>query len=148
MDQTKQYEQYLRILSIFHYVVGGVAALFACFPIIHFLVGIGMLAFSFIPTPEGTGFPFILPFTFAGLFFTLLAGSFILLGWTFAICVILAGRFLATRKRYMFCLVMGGVECMFMPFGTVLGVFTIITLLQPIAKEWFAIDQAAELEAA
>jgi hypothetical protein len=147
VDQSKQYEQYLKILSIFHYVVGGIAALFACFPIIHFLVGIGMLTFSFVPSPEGTGLPF-LPFTFVGLFFTLLAGSLILLGWAFAICVILAGRFLATRKRYMFCLVMGGVECVFMPFGTVLGVFTIITLLQPIVKEWFGVDQAAELEAA
>jgi hypothetical protein len=29
-------EQYLRLLSIFHYVVGGIAALFACFPIFHF----------------------------------------------------------------------------------------------------------------
>jgi len=32
MDQREQYEQYLKILSIFHYVVGGISALFACFP--------------------------------------------------------------------------------------------------------------------
>jgi hypothetical protein len=28
-------EQNLKLLSIFHYVVGGIMALFSCFPIIH-----------------------------------------------------------------------------------------------------------------
>jgi len=32
---------------------------------------------------------------------------------------------------------MAGVECMFMPFGTVLGVFTIIVLMRPSVKEIF-----------
>ena len=32
--------QYLKLLSIFHYVVGGLAALFACFPIMYIVIGI------------------------------------------------------------------------------------------------------------
>jgi hypothetical protein len=32
---------------------------------------------------------------------------------------------------------MAGIECMFTPFGTVLGVFTIITLVRPSVKEVF-----------
>jgi len=35
----------------------------------------------------------------------------------------LNGRFLSHRRRYSFCFVMACVEYMFMPFGTVLGVF-------------------------
>lgn len=142
----EQYKQYLKTLSIFHYVVGGMAALFACFPIIHFLVGLGMLVFSLVGPVENVGPPFF-PMTMVGLFFTLIAGSVMLLGWAFAACIILAGRFLALRKRYMFCLVMGGVECIFMPFGTVLGVFTIVTLVQPVVRGWFEGGQPAELEA-
>lgn len=30
--------EHLRLLSIFHYVVGGLIALFACFPIIHLMM--------------------------------------------------------------------------------------------------------------
>jgi hypothetical protein len=142
-----QYKQYLKIISIFHYVIGGMAALFACFPIFHFLVGLGMLVFSLVGFGEQGGLPF-LPMAFVGAFFTLIAGSVMLLGWAFAVCVILAGRFLALRKRYMFCLVMAGIACMFMPFGTVLGVLTIITLVQPVVRGWFESGQPVELEAA
>ena len=49
----------------------------------------------------------------------------------------LVGRGLAQRKRYMFCLVVACVECLFMPFGTVLGVFTIIVLSRDSVKALF-----------
>jgi hypothetical protein len=53
---------------------------------------------------------------------------FILLGWTFAALVLIAGSCIAHRKHYTFCFVMACVECLSMPFGTVLGVFTILVL--------------------
>ena len=34
-----QDSEHLKLLSIFHYVVGGMAALFACIPFIHFFMG-------------------------------------------------------------------------------------------------------------
>lgn len=131
MDQNDD-ERYLKLLSIFHYVVGGIAGLFACFPIIHFVVGLGILFSSFTQSSQNGGPPALI-----GLFFTLFAGGFILFGWVFAICIILGGRFISKRKNYMFCMVMAGIECMFTPFGTVLGVFTIITLVRPSVKELF-----------
>jgi hypothetical protein len=130
MNQNQD-EQHLQLLSIFHYIVGGLAGLFACFPLIHLAVGIGVIISSF--TEPSAGGP---PLLF-GLFFVVIAGSIILIGWAFAICIILAGRFITKRKNYMFCLVMAGIECMFTPFGTVLGVFTIITLVRPSVKELF-----------
>ena len=130
MNQNED-EQYLKLLSIFHYVVGGIAGLFACFPIIHFVFGISILISSFTQ-PSQEDFPALF-----GLLFTLIAGVVILLGWAFAICIIMAGRFISKRKNHMFCMVMAGVECMFTPFGTVLGVFTIITLIRPSVKELF-----------
>ena len=93
------------------------AALFACIPIIHLVIGL-MLIFS----PQIFGPAKQQPRAFIGWFFVVMASCFILAGWTFAILVLLAGRFIARRKRYMFCFVMAGVECLFMPFGTVLGV--------------------------
>jgi hypothetical protein len=76
---------------------------------------------------------------FMGWFFIAFSSAFILTGWAFALCLFLAGRYLSQRRRYTFCLVMAGLACMFMPFGTVLGVFTIIVLLRDSVKELFGV---------
>lgn len=128
-----QDEQYLRILSIFHYVVGGITALFACFPIFHLTIGIGMLTGGFGPMPPDEAFPFRL----FGLLFVLIPAAIILLGWALAGAMVATGYFLSTRKKYTFCLVVAGIECIFIPFGTVLGVFTIIVLVRPTVKPLF-----------
>ena len=72
-----------------------------------------------------------------GLVIMVFAGLVILAGWTLAALIAYAGRSLQTRKRYTFCLVMAGVECIFMPVGTVLGVFTMIVLVRDSVKELF-----------
>ncbi len=126
-------QQHLQLLSIFHYVVAGFAGLFACLPIIHFIVGIGLFITGLTQPQESGGFPMAL----FGLFFVAIAGSIMLFGWIFAGCIAFAGRCIATRKRYMFCLVMAGIQCAFTPFGTVLGIFTILVLVRPSVKELF-----------
>jgi len=124
-------EKYLKMLSVFHYVVGGLAACLACIPIIHLSIGIAILVGAIDDAPE-----------FAGVLLAMIGMIGILMGWTLAVCIIIAGRCLAKRKRYMFCLVMAAISCVFMPFGTVLGVFTIIVLMRPSVKELFAVNKA------
>ena len=131
-DNMTRDEEQLRLLSIFHYVASGLAALFACFPVFHLTIG---LVLVFAPQAfAGNGQP---PPAFLGWFFVIFAATFMLLGWTFAAFILTAGRCLARRKHYMFCLIMAGVECLFMPFGTVLGTFTIITLVREPVKQLF-----------
>jgi hypothetical protein len=125
--------EHLKLLSIFHYVVGGMAGLFACIPIIHLVIGLVLL---FAPEKMGPGAP---PPRFIGMFLVAIALFIILTGWVFAILVFICGRFLALQRHYMFCLVMACVECTFMPFGTVLGVFTILVLARPTAKQLFGL---------
>lgn len=129
---ASQEEQHLKILSIFFYVVGGIAVLFSCFPFIHFFMGLFLMGLGL-----GSGTSELLAFAPIGLFFALFAGSIILLGMSFAICLILTGRFLNERSHYMFCLVMAGIACAFAPLGTILGVFTLITLTKPHVKQLF-----------
>ena len=127
--------EHLRLLSIFHYVVGGLAALFACFPIIHLTLGLLMI---FNPSMwENKMHGDMEEMRFVGIFFVCLASVFILAGWTMAVCVFIAGRNLARRRHYTFCLVVAAILCVFIPFGTVLGVFTIIVLVRPSVKELF-----------
>lgn len=135
-----QDEQHLNILSIFHYVVGGLTALFACFPIFHLLMGLAFLTGGFGPTPDEE-----FPFQLFGLMFTLIPAAIILTGWVLAGCIVAAGYFLSKRSRYTYCLVIAGVECIFIPFGTVLGIFTIIVLVRPGVKAMFESRPAANL---
>jgi len=127
--------EHLKLLSIFHYVAAGMAALFACIPFIHFFMGLAFATGAFAET--GTEARPV------GLVIMAIAGFVILAGWTFAALVAVAGRSLQKRQRYTFCLVMAGVECIFMPVGTVLGVFTIIVLVRDSVKQLFGRPVAA-----
>jgi hypothetical protein len=134
--------EHLRLLSIFHYVVAGLAALVFCFPMIHLAVGLMLLLAPpkmHPPQPDGAEMMQVM-----GIFFVVFASAIILAGWTLATCIFVAGRNLARRRRYTFCLVMAAVTCIFMPFGTVLGVFTLIVLMRPSVKLIFE-QQAAGL---
>ncbi len=127
---------HLRMLSIFHYVVGGLIALFSCIPFIHLGMGIMFLTGNFPQPPQQANQPEF-PVQMFGLMFTIIPAIIILCGWTLAICTIVAGKKLGKQKGYMFCLVIAGILCMFAPVGTILGVFTIIVLLRDSVKSLF-----------
>jgi hypothetical protein len=58
----------------------------------------------------------------------------------FAIVVAFAGRSLSRRNHYWFAFVVACVECIFVPFGTILRVFTIIVLSRESVKTLFRRD--------
>ena len=138
-NQADQDAEHLRLLSVFHYIVAGMMALFGSFPIIHFIIGVAVILGKF---PHGTnGQP--QPALF-GWFFVLFAGAWMLAGWSLAVAMVVAGRFLGQRRKYLYCLVVAGLTAaVCMPFGTVLGVFTIIVLMRPSVKKAFARNAAA-----
>lgn len=117
-------EEHLKLLSTFHYVVAVIGALFASFPLIHVTIGFLMVTNpSFIGIHKGGPPPALF-----GYLFMLMGGVFVLIGWAAAVCTFISGRFLAQRRKRMFSFVVAAFLCMFMPFGTVLGIFTIIVL--------------------
>jgi hypothetical protein len=139
VKMSNQDEKNLDLLSMFHYILGGITALFGCFPLLHLGAGIAMLAGVF-DGPE-------VPPLFVGWFFVLFAGAFILFYWSMAILIIISGRRLKQRRSHTFCLVIAGIMCMNMPLGTVLGVFTIITLVKDSVKELFDVSSGSMLSA-
>jgi hypothetical protein len=128
-------EEQLKLLSIFHYVVGGIMAFMALLPLIYLVVGV---IFAAAPAAFSDSRSGSQPPAFVGWILIAVGGMLFLLGEALATCVLLAGRFMAQRRRYTFVFVVSCVECLFMPFGTVLGVFTILVLSRESVKAQFA----------
>jgi hypothetical protein len=129
--------QHLKLLSIFHYIVGGILAFFFLFPLIHFTIGLLIITESISVHSSGN-----LPPQAAGYFFAVVGGLFFILGEVFAIATIVSGRFLKRRQRYWFSFVMACILCLFTPLGTILGVFTIIVLSRQSVKDLYGLPNA------
>jgi hypothetical protein len=135
LENTQDSDQ-LRLLSIFHFINAGIVGLFSLFPLIHIAFGIGILNGAF-DGGSNRGGP---PPAFIGWILILFPMVFIAMGLTMAICITVAGRNIGRRTGHLFCIVVAGLECMFMPFGTVLGVLTILVLMRPSVKLLFGVS--------
>jgi hypothetical protein len=144
----------LRILTIGFYVRGGTMAAFGCF----FLIYVAMFTgFSFIPElawnqpPAATAspIPFVSPTTTPHsanqgappvILFRIMAGVFAavtLVVWTIGGLTAYAGRCIQKRRKKLLIYLMAALNCIFVPYGTLLGVFTFIILGSPAAAREF-----------
>lgn len=119
----------LHLLSIFHYIMAGIITLLACIPLIQLALGITMTVGGITEK--------VLPLGFLGAVFTIVTGLVILVGLGIAVLVFLAGKNLDRQTRYQVCLFGAGVLCIFIPFGTILGIVTLVTLQDDSVKELF-----------
>lgn len=129
-------ESNLKLIAIFHYVLAAFVSMFSMIPLMY--LGMGIL-FSLAPAIfESSGPsaqsapPAILGFIFGGIG---LAGSLLIL--TFAALLFFAGRNLQKTRYIGFCTVVAAMSCLFMPFGTILGVFTLFELNKREVQEIF-----------
>jgi len=123
--------EHLKLLSIFHYVAAGLLALLSLLPLFHLIAGLTMIQWT-VHTPQEA-----LPGLLAGGCLAMLAATWMLIGLSSAACLAAAGHFLARRRHHTFCLAVAGVSCLFMPVGTILGVFTILVLVRPAVRALF-----------
>jgi hypothetical protein len=132
--------KHLNLLSVFHYIVGGLSALFSCMFLIHLFLGLAMLISPESLAGEGGE----IPPAFLGYMFTIMGAVFFLFGMAISACIICSGRFLGKQKKYLFSFVMACIECLFMPFGTVLGIFTIIVLSRDSVKRLYGLKPTGQ----
>lgn len=132
-------DEHLRLLSAFHYVLGGLLALASFLPGIHLAYGVllvtGRLGAGRVAS--GAHSAAELGSAMLGWFFIGLAGIVILCGVALAASLLLAGAWLARRRHYLFCLGVAGAACALAPLGTVLGVFTILVLVRDSVRAEF-----------
>ena len=88
------------------------------------------------PRPVQVEMPRAIGFLFVGI-----GTVVVLLGWTIGGLTIYAGRCLQRRRHRTFTFVMAGINCLHVPFGTALGVFTIIVLQRPSVAALYAASQ-------
>jgi len=107
--------------------------LFGLFPLIHVGLGMAMLngSMGFEELESGSP-PDMIGWVFIGV-----ASFIILIMQCNGICLICSGRSLAQQKRYMFSMIMACFLCLSFPFGTALGVFTLIVLNRESVKQGY-----------
>jgi hypothetical protein len=143
-DQRKIDAQHLRLLTAFHFVLAG----FACAGFVFLFVYWTLFSsFMFNPgtwdqkhgVPSPADVARVLKFSFVIFLPACLA-------WGLA--NLISGFSIRVRKRRTFSLVVAGLNCLWMPFGTLLGVFTLIVLLRDSVRELYDAYQSDGANAA
>ncbi len=128
--------EHLKLLGIFHFVYAGIQGLVGLLFLIYIGLGVLVLNRTIPSTPPPAGSHELPPQFFGWLFIVI--GTVALL-WAEAIAVmnLLAGRYVRARRHRVFLLVTGALNCMWVPFGTVLGVFDFIVLSREGVRRLF-----------
>jgi hypothetical protein len=117
-------EEHLRLLRIGYLTMGGVSAFTGLFGLFYVFMG-AVMASAMRAAPKGPGEPppelFAWFFAGMGLLFMVLAGSY-------AAMAFMSARALRLRRSRTLCLITAGLSCLYIPFGTLLGVFTFSVL--------------------
>jgi len=134
-DQHKVDAEHLKLLSIFHFVGAGLAVLALLFLALHFTVMNTVFGNPKMWQDPKNAPPFS-PTEFMGIMrvFYLVGAAWLV---TSGVLNVLAGLYLRARKHRTFTLVVAALNCLHMPLGTTLGVFTIIVLLRESVRELY-----------
>lgn len=136
---------HLNSLSVCHFVWGALIALFACLGLIYVAMGVAVLSGrmpGIVPATSPAA-PNPMDDRFFGIMFTCMGVGMTTLGWLFAGCTIASGVFLRRRRRRVFSIVIAAINCASFPFGTVLGVFTLMVLMRDSVRSLYEEHRAA-----
>ncbi len=130
-DPSYRDADHLNLLSVFHFVGAGLALLGVFFLVVHFIVFQTLFSNPTFWANSKQGPP---PAELMGAFkwlYLLIALWFVASG----VLNLLSGWFLRTRKHRTFSLVVAAINCLHMPLGTLLGVFTFLVLLRDTVRQ-------------
>lgn len=128
--------EHLKLLSIFNYISGGLTLAFTLFIgaylfLIFFIVSMAKNQQEFDPKLSEA-----FPETFLAILVTIFVIIFIL-GLLFGIGQIVSGRLMKLRHMRWFSFTIGILNLLNIPYGTILGVFTIMVLERDSVKQQY-----------
>jgi hypothetical protein len=124
--------QHLKLLSIFHYIIGGLACFCGLLWVIYIVSGVILLIASGSMTGDDrTGA------AIGGVLASVVGIFLFVLFEAYGILSLIAGRRYARPEGYKFCFALAVVTCLNFPLGTALGIFAIVVLNRPSVKARF-----------
>ena len=130
-DQRKIDADHLNLLAIFHFVGAGLALLGLGFLLAHYAMFHMILDNPKMWESQKGGPP-------PAEFFSVLKWFYVIIGaWfvTSGVLNVISGVCLRMRKRRTFSMIVAGLNCVHVPVGTVLGVFTLVVLMRDSVRE-------------
>ena len=129
--------EHLRLLMVFHYILAGLAVAGIGFLCLHFLIFKTILM-----NPDfWKGQPNAMPPQFQpAQFFAMFKWFYLFMGLLLVLAGVLnllSAAFLGKRRHRTFSYVVAGLDCLQIPFGTALGVCTIIVLSRDSVRELY-----------
>ena len=132
-DQSKVDDDHLRLLAIFHFLMAAMSLLGLLFIAGHFYIMHSVFANPEIwKNQKGGGSP--PPAELMDMFqwMYLVMALFILAG---GVINFLSALYLRKKTNRVFSMVIAGINCMHMPLGTLLGVFTLMVLTRDSVRD-------------
>lgn len=130
--------EHLKMLRIAYLVSAGTTALFGLFGFMYVFMGIMVTA---MPFEDGKGPP-----PFFGWFFAIFGLMFVAGGLGLGFLKFYVASCLKQRRSRTLCMVVAGITCLGVPYGTVLGVLTFIILSRPSVAAMFDGEAVANLQ--
>jgi hypothetical protein len=137
--QVNQDVEHLRILSIFYYVFAGFWVIPFLYGIFYTVIGLvfgGIFMSIDAPVKPGEPKPEVVGGLIGGMF-ALIGLGISALSAAVAFVLYKTGRNLAGHNAYTFCVVIAVITCFMFPFGTALGVFSLVVLTRDSVKGLF-----------
>ena len=132
-DQRDIDANHLKLLSIFHFIGAGLAILGILFLLAHFAIMHAVFTNPKLWQGQKQTPP-------PAEFFAVFQWFYLVFGAWFAVSGglnLISGFCLRARKHQTFSLVVAGIDCLHIPLGTTLGVFTIIVLNRKSVQELY-----------
>ena len=133
-NQQRRDREHVKLLAIFHFVFAGLAFVGIGFLCVHYAIMHTVFSNPELWKSQQQAMP---PRAFldAFIWFYLFIGVLLLTG---LVLNVLSGFFLLQKRNRLFSLIIGGLNCLQIPFGTALGVFTILVLSRDSVRELYA----------
>lgn len=124
----------LRLLSLGYLVSAVISGLFSLLGLFYALIGLVMG--SVLSSHPGGGAQEAPP-EVVGWMFAAFGGVFFLMAASLAMVKYLTASYLKKRRSPTFCLVVAGISCLSIPYGTLLGISTFVVMGRPSVSRLF-----------
>ena len=134
-NQQKRDREHLKLLCIFHFIFGGLALLGIGFLFVHYFIMHTVFSNPDLWRAQKEAIAPPKAFLDAFVWFYRFMGVILLV---VLVLNMLSGLFLWRKRHRLFSVIIGGMDCLQIPFGTALGVFTIMVLSRESVRELYS----------